>query len=236
MTELRRPRRLVLIRHAESERNKAKKGSIYFVDDEARQRIRGIPDNKIPITPEGHRQARETGAQLRKQFGTPDYIYHSGYLRTEQTMEEILAAYPHEERAQIAIRMSPFIRERDSGYGYDMTTEEAAAAFPWLEEHWKTFGPFFARPPGGESLADTVNRVNTFLNMIFRDRAGQTVFVVSHGGTLRCLRFLLEKWTYEKLLVKPDGDSPHNCGVTDYEYDRKQKKLILRHFNIVHWT
>ena len=34
------------------------------------------------------------------------------------------------------------------------TKEEAEKSFPWLREYWETFGGFFARPPGGESLAD----------------------------------------------------------------------------------
>ena len=53
-----------------------------------------------------------------------------------------------------------------------------------------------ARPPGGESLADVVARVHTFLGTLFRDRGGQKILVVTHGGTIRCFRFLLERWGY----------------------------------------
>ena len=56
-----RPSALVLVRHAESLRNKVKKGSTYFADDAARRMIRGIPDHKISLTKEGIRQARKTG-------------------------------------------------------------------------------------------------------------------------------------------------------------------------------
>ena len=94
--------------------------------------------------------------------------------------------------------MNLFVRERDPGFTYDMTEAEAEAAFPWLSEYWQTFGSFFARPPGGESLADVVGRVHTFLNTLFRDRAGQKVMVVTHGGTIRCFRFALERWGYEQ--------------------------------------
>ena len=105
-------------------------------------------------------------------------------------------------------RMNIFIRERDPGFTYDMTEEEAEAAFPWLNEYWHTFGGFMARPPGGESLADVVGRVHTFLDTLFRDRAGQKVLVVTHGGTIRCLRFALERWNYERrraLAAGPDA-------------------------------
>jgi len=195
-----RPSRLVLIRHAESERNKAKKGAVYFADDESRNRIKGIPDYRVPITENGHTQARKTGPSLRELYGVPDYIYHSGYLRNIETTDEILTAYTPEEQARINIRQNPFIRERDPGYTYDMTQAEAENAFPWLQEYWKMTGGYFARPPGGESLSDVSGRVYTFLNMLFRDRGGQNIFVVTHGGTLRCFRFLLERWDYEKAL------------------------------------
>lgn len=235
MSEINRPSRLVLIRHAESQRNEAKKGSVYFADDEARARIKGIPDYKVPLTSAGHEQAHKTGTKVRELFGVPDYLYHSGYCRTMETAEDILSAYTLGERGRINVRMNPFIRERDSGHAYDMTQQEAEAAFPWLQEHWDTFGGFFARPPGGESLSDVANRVYNFVNMLFRDRVGQNVFVVTHGGTLRAFRFLLERWDYDKALRWPDGESPQNCGITDYEYDPSTGRLVLQNYNTVHW-
>jgi broad specificity phosphatase PhoE len=230
MSAMLRPSRLILIRHAESLRNEAKKGSVYFADDEARSRIRGIPDHKIALTPRGIEQAIATGRVLDCQ-PKPDYLYHSGYMRTEQTAELILDQYPLQVRKQIKVRINPFIRERDPGYAYDMTTKEAETAFPWLSEHWKTFGGYFARPPGGESLADVTDRVYTFLNMLFRDRCGQTVMVVTHGGTLRSFRFLLERWTYEQSLKWNGGVSPLNCGVTTYDYELYSRRLALTSYN-----
>jgi broad specificity phosphatase PhoE len=233
--EIARPSMLLLIRHAESARNQAKKGATYFADEYARRMVKGIPDNKIPLTPEGIRQARETGVVVRERFGAPDYLYHSGYERTIQTADGILAAYPESERERIQVRHNLFIRERDPGYSYDMTQEEAEAAFPWLKEYWRTQGGFLARPPGGESLADVVNRVYMFLNMLFRDRGGKKVFVVMHGGTLRCFRYILERWTYDQALAWPSGQSPRNCGLTLYGFDQEKERLVLREYNTVCW-
>lgn len=230
-----RPHELVLIRHAESERNKIKGGNTYFPDDESRRPIRGVPDQDINITPEGITQSLKTGFALRSRFGTPDYFYHSGYRRTMETMKGILAAYDESECRRINVRRNHLLRERDPGYCYDMTTAEAEAAFPYLKEYWKTFGGFLARPPGGESLADVANRVYLFLNMLFRDRQGKKVFVVTHGGTLRCFRFLLERWTYEQALKWPPGQSPQNCGVTGYVFHPKSQRLVLHDYNTVYW-
>ena len=228
-----RPYDLILIRHAESARNRAKKGSVYFADEYARRDIAGIPDHLIDITPEGRKRAEVTGVGLRQFYGVPDYLYHSGYKRTVETANGIIAAYTDEERARIKIRANIFIRERDAGHAYDMTEKEAEGNFPYLKEYWKTFGGFFAVPPGGESLAQMAERVYLFLNKIFRDRAGQKVFVVTHGGTIRLFRYLLERWTYEKALKWPDGQSPKNCGMTVYRFSETEKRLKLVEYNRV---
>lgn len=230
-----RPSSLIFIRHGESTRNEAKKGATYFADEEARKTVKGIPDYKITLTETGVIQAQKTGLYLRERFGAPDYCYHSGYRRTEQTLEEILRAFHAKERDKIKVRMNQFIRERDPGYAYDMTTAEAEAAFPWLQDHWKTFGGFLCRPPGGESLSDVSQRVYTFLNTLFRDRAGKNIWVVTHGGTLRAIRFLLERWTYDQALRWPLGQTPKNCGITVYEFDEKEKRPLLVEYNTVAW-
>lgn len=162
-----RPSLLVLVRHGESQRNVARRSNRFFLDDEARRPIRGIPDHRIELTDAGRQQALATGVALREQFGTFDQIYHSGYRRTIETTDLLLEAFPPEVRAAMRMRHHLFIRERDQGHAYDMTDAEATAAFPWLQDYWSTFGPFFARPPGGESLAQVCERVYTFLRNRF---------------------------------------------------------------------
>jgi broad specificity phosphatase PhoE len=229
------PTLLVVVRHAESIRNQIKKDTVYFADDAARRVIRGTPDHQIALTPAGQEQARQTGRAIRERFGLFDYVYTSGYTRTEETARGLLEAYSDEERAQIKVERNLYIRERDPGYTYDMTEAEAKAAFPWLEEYWQTFGPFFSRPPGGESLADVVSRVETFLTMLSRDHDGQRVLLVVHGGTIRCLRFLLERWPYDKVSQLLAEDAPKNCGVTTYQRSATGE-LQLVDYTGVFWT
>jgi broad specificity phosphatase PhoE len=229
----RRPALLVLIRHAESLRNRAKKHTTYFADDEARSRVMGTPDHKIDLTPEGWKHALRLGPKIREKFGLFDYIYTSGYLRTNRTRAGILEAYREEERASMQLRQRIQIRERDPGYTYDMTEEEAERHFPFLREYWNTFGGFMAVPPGGESHAQMCNRVELFLDMIFRNRGGQKVMVVTHGGTIRSFRVLLEHWEYDQAEMWPPGQSPLNCGVTVYEFDKVTNRLELREYNSV---
>jgi 2,3-bisphosphoglycerate-dependent phosphoglycerate mutase len=176
-----RPALLVLVRHAESERNMAKKGNRFFLDDEARKSVQGIADHRTPLTARGRLQASQTGDALRHTFGLFDYAYHSGYRRTRETLEHLLCGYPEQERAHIQLRHHLFLRERDTGYTFDMTTAETEAAFTWLQDYRNTYGPVFGRPPGGESLADVAKRAYLFLSMLFRERGGQRVLVVTHG-------------------------------------------------------
>ena len=232
---MRGPTLLVVVRHAESIRNQIKKDTVYFADDAARRVIRGTPDHEVPLTPAGHEQARQTGRAIRKRFGVFDCVYTSGYTRTEETARGLLEAYSDEERARIRVERNFYIRERDPGYAYDMTEAEAKAAFPWLEEYWRTFGPFFSRPPGGESLADVVSRVETFLTMLSREHDGQRILLVVHGGTIRCLRFLLERWPYDKVSQLLEVDTPKNCGVTTYQRSAAGE-LELVEYNRVYWT
>jgi broad specificity phosphatase PhoE len=230
-----RPALLVLIRHGESERNVARKHSRFFRDDESRKSLKGVPDHRVPLTAEGRRQSEVTGTALRKQFGLFDYIYHSGYRRTEETTDGLLSAYSAEERASMIVRHHLFIRERDQGHAYDMTDAEASLAFPWLQDYWETHGPFFARPQGGESLAQVCERVYTFLQKLARTKAEKRVLIVTHGGTLRCFRYVLEGWSYEHFEKTFYSEPATNCSVAWYEHDPGLGKLVLRQCNQVFW-
>jgi probable phosphoglycerate mutase len=207
------PRLLVLVRHAESERNVAKKGNVFFTDDEARRALRATADHRVPITALGRRQAEATGRGLHDRFGAFDAIVHSGYARTIQTADEILRVFPGAPSPTHDL----FVRERDTGHGWDMTTAEAEVAFPWLEEYWKTIGPFFARPPGGESVAQVCERVQMFLHRIERAHAGQRVLVVTHGVTMRAFRYLIEGWSYDQIEVNLRAPAAPNASYTAYE-------------------
>jgi broad specificity phosphatase PhoE len=231
-----RPALLVLVRHGQSERNIVPKRNSFYLNDEARKTVKGIPDHLIPLTDEGRRQASVTGTALREQFGTFDYVFHSGYTRTVETTNGILGAYTGEERALMHVRHHLFIRERDGGHTYDMTDDEARAAFPWLQDYWSTFGPFFVRPPGGESLAQVCERVYSFLQKLARTMAGRRILVVSHGGTMWCFRYVLERWTYEEAERRFRTETNPNCAVTWYERDEAGRRLQLGEAGRVHWT
>jgi hypothetical protein len=104
-----RPRRIVLVRHGESEGN---------VDEAAYTRV---PDPRIGLTAKGWREADDCGRRLRDLFssGSRDqddwkvYFYASPYRRSLETLRGIGHAFePH----RIAgVREEPRLREQDFG-------------------------------------------------------------------------------------------------------------------------
>ena len=84
-------------------------------------------------------------------------------------------------------------------------------------------------------MVTAIERVYLFINMLFRDRIRDNVLVVTHGGTLRCFRYLLEHWTYDQALTWPKGQSPKNCGVTVYKYNPGEQRLVLKSYNNIYY-
>jgi probable phosphoglycerate mutase len=222
---MKHPSLLVLVRHAESELNLAKKGA-FFADRASREAVRSTADHRAAITELGRRQARAAGELLRARFERFDAVYHSGYARTVQTLDEIKRAWPDGALGGAPMRSDLFIRERDGGHGWGMTLDEHAGAFPYLEAYWATTGPFFARPPGGESVAQLCERVQRFLDRIEARHDGERVLVVTHGVVMRAFRYLLEGWTYEQAEAALREPSPRNASVTWYESSGGALRLV----------
>lgn len=234
-----RPKLLLLIRHAESLRQKVKGNRLFLpVDDEAAISIKDIPDHKIPITdPKGAEQARLTGIGIAQDYGVPDVAYDSGYVRTVQTREiGFEAGYTPEQIARIKVRHNHMLRERDVGYTYFMDDLEADRYFPWIRDQISKVGYFYFIPPGGRSNADLCDQVYPFIgHHLFTVRVGQTVFCYSHGGTIGVMRYLLEKWTIDQWEHMVRNDPPKNCSVTAYRYSDSTRRLELECYNKVYW-
>ena len=234
--QYRYPVLLVLERHAESLRNQVKKRNKYLPDDGSAAMIKGIADMNIPITREGIVQARLTGQALRERYGTFDCVYDSGHLRTVQTRTYGMEAYSEEELANTKIRSSHLIVERLSGYTYDMDTEEANRAFPYLARHFELFGPFYAEPPGGESQYHVSLRTLTFYERVRSHRAGKKVWVVDHGGTQRCLIFNVEGRSAQEFMDQYYTEEPPNCGITVYRFSPETKRMKREALNQIFYS
>ena len=136
----RRPVRIALIRHGESEAN---------LDKTIFERV---PDHAIPLTPHGHEQSAEAGKELRELFeGEPVRVYVSPYLRALQTLDSLglddLIGLAREE---------PRLREQDWANYQDTADIEQQ------KELRNRYGHFFYRFTDGESGADVYDAVFAF--------------------------------------------------------------------------
>lgn len=170
-----RPKRLLLVRHGESEAN---------VD---RDITKYVPDQRIHLTAKGRQQAVQAGKQIREmiQDETVKFIV-SPYVRTKETYNGIAQAFPDQK---LMVREDVRIREMEYG-NYD------AEDMPELQMEKKDFGAFFYRFPEGESPADVYDRASIFLETLYRsweDNHSENLVIVSHGVMILVLLMRLFK-------------------------------------------
>ncbi|AWI31379.1 histidine phosphatase family protein [Streptomyces tirandamycinicus] len=184
-----RPRRIVLVRHGESEGN---------ADDSVYERK---PDHALSLTDRGWRQAEDTGGRLRTLFGHERVsVYVSPYRRTHQTLH----AFRLDSRL-VRVREEPRLREQDWGNWQERDAVRLQKAYR------DAYGHFFYRFPQGESGADVYDRVGAFLESLHRSFESPehppNVLLVTHGLTMRlfCMRWF--HWTVPEFesLSNPDN-------------------------------
>uniref|UniRef100_A0A7N0U172 Phosphoglycerate mutase-like protein AT74H n=1 Tax=Kalanchoe fedtschenkoi TaxID=63787 RepID=A0A7N0U172_KALFE len=202
-----RPRRIILVRHGESEGN---------VDETAYTKV---PDPKIALTEKGHAEAEACGKRIRALIdkdGVVDwqvYFYVSPYRRTLETLRSLAKAF---EKSRIAgVREEPRLREQDFGNFQDRETMKVQKAVRHL------YGRFFYRFPNGESAADVYDRITGFRETLKADidigrfqppgnrNPNMNIVIVSHGLTLRVFLMRWYKWTVEQF------QGLHNIGNAD---------------------
>ncbi|XP_062146356.1 phosphoglycerate mutase-like protein AT74H isoform X1 [Alnus glutinosa] len=191
-----RPRRIILVRHGQSEGN---------VDESAYTRT---ADPKIALTEKGLAEAEECGKEIKElieQDRANDwkvYFYVSPYRRTLETLKSLARPF---ERSRIAgMREEPRLREQDFGNFQDREKMRVEKAMRML------YGRFFYRFPNGESAADVYDRITGFRETLRSDidigrfqppgnrNPNMNLVIVSHGLTLRVFLMRWYKWTVEQ--------------------------------------
>ncbi|XP_019170005.1 PREDICTED: phosphoglycerate mutase-like protein AT74H [Ipomoea nil] len=199
-----RPRRIILVRHGQSQGN---------VDESVYTRV---ADPKVGITEQGVAEAEECGRRIREMIEKDEaedwkvYFYVSPYRRGLETLRNLAKAF---ERSRIAgVREEPRLREQDFGNFQDreqMKIEKAVR---------ERYGRFFYRFPNGESAADVYDRITGFRETLRNDidigrfeppgeqSPNMNLIMVSHGLTLRVFLMRWYKWTVEQF------EGLHNIG------------------------
>jgi broad specificity phosphatase PhoE len=222
------PVNLVIVRHAESQRNIWKeiataKGDLLYGGT--------IRDMDVRLTKVGEEQANALGRPLGKEFRF-DRVFTSPFQRTIQTAQLISARFPY----GIDITEDERLREIDFGVLDGLTKHGVAHRYPEEAERKKRVGKYYFRPLAGENYPDVALRVHSFLGTLTREAAGDNVLVVCHSVVVLIFRKLLERLTEEELLEIDGTHDVRNCSVTQYALDPKagrNGKLVLKRFN---WT
>ncbi|MBI2663034.1 histidine phosphatase family protein [Candidatus Woesearchaeota archaeon] len=214
MTELKRPKSLVIVRHGQSTHNVIL--DLLQPDLEEIAKHKKIRESDIELTKEGFRQARETGIYLSKRERF-DICIASPYVRTWNTANTIV------DNIGYKLKLFPDYRIREKGFGnmHGLTTEEIREKYLDEYERREREGKFYYKPLGGENYLDVSDRVREFMGKLVRDHSGENVLVVTHQVTCKAFvmsyMHLLEK---EVLALK---DVP-NCGIVEFEVDTSRKE------------
>jgi len=173
--------RMVLLRHGESQWN-------------LENRFTGWVD--ISLSAKGEEEARAAG---RKLIGFRfDRAYVSVLKRAIDTLSIVLKVIG---QTDIPIEKDQALNERMYGELQGLNKAETIAKFG---EHqvklWRR--SYDVRPPGGESLKDTAERVLPYYERRIRPDivAGKTILVTAHGNSLRALVMHLDRLTHEEVL------------------------------------
>ena len=141
----------------------------------------------IDLTVQGEEEAINAGILLKD---IPiDAAFTSVLKRAIHTLDIILA----EIGAQIPIIRSPALNERNYGDLQGMNKAETGKKYG-MEKVLLWRRSFEVRPPGGESLKDTFDRVVPYYlkEILPYLKICKTVLVVAHGNSLRALMMYLE--------------------------------------------
>ncbi|MET0517173.1 MAG: 2,3-bisphosphoglycerate-dependent phosphoglycerate mutase [Nitrospiraceae bacterium] len=173
--------RLVLIRHGESQWN-------------LENRFTGWVD--VPLSAKGMEEANTAGHKLKGY--TFDRAFSSVLARANDTLRIILEVLG---QSHIPIEKDKALNERMYGELQGLNKTETAKRFG--DEQVKIWRRSYdVRPPGGESLKDTAERVLPYYETRIKPCLlnGETILIAAHGNSLRALVMQLDQLTREQVL------------------------------------
>ena len=177
-----KPKRIILVRHGESEGNVE------------RTKYEFTPDYALDLTGTGRAQAIRAGEEIRGLIGEETiHAYVSPFYRTRQTFEEIANVLGDSIVQSVE---DPRIREQEWGHLRHRDENDE------IVRERDDYSTFYYRIPDGESGADVFDRVSTFLETLHRDFRkkdyAQNCLIITHGLTLRLFLMRWFHWSVEQ--------------------------------------
>ena len=203
-----KPKRIILIRHGQSEGNADK------------NLLETKPDFALDLTDEGVKQARQAGKEIKNIVGQETLqVYVSPFYRTRQTYKYIAESI---QENVIKAFEDPRIREQDWGHLRNPDINDG------IIQERINFSTFYYRVPDGESGADVFDRVSIFLETLYRDfqkpNYPDNTLIVTHGMTLRLFLMRWFHWTIEEFEAL---QNPHNCQIVVMQKDSKDRYNLI---------
>ncbi len=215
------PQSITLVRHGESIGNLA---DVRAHEQHAEQLDLDLRDADVPLSDNGRDQARALADWLRDQpaAATPTLVVSSPYRRAYQTAElataELDAAVTQDER----------LRERDLGRLDGLTGRGIRARFPEEAARRSKLGKFYYQPPGGESWADVVLRVRSFLHELAAVGREERAWLFTHQAVIMAHRYVLEGLTEDQVLQSGESEPLPNASRTVFV--REGGGYRMKHF------
>jgi broad specificity phosphatase PhoE len=200
-----RPKRVILIRHGQSE------GNLH------RKITESVPDHLIHLTAKGREEALECGRRLKSIIGdgSAEFVA-SPYVRAVETLCGIAQSFGGKDSIDSAEDV--YIREQDFG---NFDKPEARA----LHQEKKVFGKFYYRFPEGESPADLYLRAGLFLESLYRkweSRYTDNMVIVSHELFIIVFLMRLFRWPVKDFYAFEDLS---NCEIIVLEREDQSIKF-----------
>jgi 2,3-bisphosphoglycerate-dependent phosphoglycerate mutase len=173
--------RLILLRHGESQWN-------------LENRFTGWVD--VLLSPRGIQEAKDAGGKLRS--FTFDRAFTSVLARANETLRLVLEAIG---QTAIPTEKDKALNERMYGELQGLNKDETVKKYGEAQvKIWRR--SYDVRPPGGESLKDTAERVLPYYEQTIKPYVlkGDTILVAAHGNSLRALIMELEQLSREQVL------------------------------------
>ena len=198
--------RLILLRHGESQWN-------------LENRFTGWVD--VPLSPRGIQEAQHAGEKLRS--FTFDRAFTSVLARANETLRLVLEALG---QTGIPMEKDKALNERMYGELQGLNKDETVKKYGEAQvKIWRR--SYDVRPPGGESLKDTAERVLPYYERTIKPYLlrGEAALVAAHGNSLRALIMELEQLSREQVL---ELNIPTGAPLL-YELDNRGKTLDHRY-------
>lgn len=221
-------RELIIVRHFESESNKAIHAIRSGYDYALSEMLKSIAYTQYRLTEEGIKKGEPIGAFLRESFPTFDRCFSSDMVRAIETgliVNEPGGYYAARDQ-HTGWEVTPLIRERFWG-----DLEQPGADIDQLVRYHvelrKKQDIFTWQPPNGESFDAAMHRARTFLRDI-HVRRFKNPLVVSHGDFILALMAVIEGKTSMDVKdgthffindVPPNGAIIHYRTTTEFEDD-----------------